>query len=92
MKPKEFCSLYLEYFGKKAPLPIAIYYSEYPDKESQTIPGCIFKQFHRAYKGEPVSFSEDNLTCGGGKLYLGIGPLPFSLRGGQAVLQQSQHW
>ena len=76
MNPKEFCSLFMEYFGKKAPLPIAVFYSEYPDKETKAIPGCMFKQLHRAYKGETVSFCEDTLNCGGGKLYLGIGPLP----------------
>ena len=76
MKPQDFCSLYLEFFGRKAPLPIAVYYSDYPDKETKYVPGCMFKQFYRAYKGETVSFSEDTLTCGGGKLYLGIGPLP----------------
>lgn len=76
MKPKDFCSLYLEFFGKKAPLPVAVYYSDYPDKGTIGLPGCMFKQFHRAYKGETVSFSEDSLTCGGGNLYLGLGPIP----------------
>ena len=48
MNPQEFCSLYLEYFGNKAPLPIAVYYSDNPDKETKGMTGCMFKQFHRA--------------------------------------------
>ena len=76
MTPKEFTDLYLKYFGEKAPLPIAVFYSDQPGIESKTIPGCMFKQFHRAYNGETVIFSEETLTCGGGKLYLGIGPIP----------------
>lgn len=76
MTPKEFIHLYNKYFGEKAPLPIAVFYSDQPEVESKTIQGCMFKQFYRVYKGETVSFSENNLTCGGGKLYLGLGPIP----------------
>lgn len=76
MTPRQFTDLYLEYFGAKAPLPIAVFYSDEPETDSKIVPGCMFKQFHRAYKGETVSFNEENLTCAGGKLYLGLGPRP----------------
>lgn len=76
MTPTEFIGLYLKYFGEKAPLPIAIFYSDEPESNNKLIPGCMFKQFHRASKGETVSFSEETLSCGGGKLYLGLGPIP----------------
>ena len=76
MTPGEFVELYLKYFGNNASLPIAVFYSDKPEIESKTIPGCMFKQFHRAYRGETVSFCENKFTCGGGKLYLGLGPIP----------------
>ena len=75
MRPTEFIKIYKDCFGDNATLPLAVVYSDVPMGESGHIPGCIFKQFHRAYNGETVSFSTDNLTCGGGKLYSGLGPV-----------------
>lgn len=76
MTTKEFIGQYTEFFGEAAPLPLAVVYSDYPMGEGKNIPGCMFKQFHRAYNGETVTFDASNLTCGGGKLYVGIGPTP----------------
>lgn len=76
MKPIEFTGEYLKYFGEKAPLPIAVRYSDVPESSGKLIPGCMFKQFHRAYRGETVTLSAETLECGGGKLYLGLGPIP----------------
>jgi len=73
MRPTEFIKIYKDCFGDNATLPLAVVYSDVPMGESVNIPGCMFKQFHRAYNGETVSFSTDNLTCGGGKLYSGLG-------------------
>ncbi len=74
MNPSEFISEYLECFGSGAPLPLAVIYTDKPLGEPRNIKGCMFKQFHRAYKGETVTFDADSLTCGGGKLYTGLGP------------------
>lgn len=72
MTPSEFVKLYTEYFGDAAPLPIAVIYSDAPMGELRDIKGCMFKQFHRAYNGEAVTFDSGNLACGGGKLYSGF--------------------
>ncbi|MDE5872226.1 MAG: DUF169 domain-containing protein [Muribaculaceae bacterium] len=45
------------------------------------VPGCIFKQFHKAANGTTVTLSVANLTCGGGKPYLGLEPLPERVYG-----------
>lgn len=76
MTPTEFVSRYYEYFGEAAPLPIAIVYSDKPMGEVKSIPGCMFKQFHRAYNGETVTLDAAHFTCGGGKLYAGLGTTP----------------
>lgn len=74
MNPSEFISEYRECFGTSAPLPLAVVYTDMPMGEVRNIPGCMFKQFHRAYNGETVTFDAGSLTCGGGKLYTGLGP------------------
>lgn len=76
MKPIEFLTKYAEYFGEKAQLPIAVRYSNEPLGRLDNIAGCLFKQFHKAYRGETVSLGASNFTCGGGKLYTGLGPVP----------------
>lgn len=74
LNPSEFISRYKEYFGAAAPLPLAVLYTETPMGEIRNIPGCMFKQIHRAYKGETVTFDAGSLSCGGGRLYTGLGP------------------
>ena len=76
MKPTDFISQYTEFFGDSATLPIAVVYSDTPMGEISKVPGCMFKQFHRAYRGETVTLDADNFTCCGGKLYSGLGPVP----------------
>lgn len=76
MTPTEFISRYTEYFGGAAPLPIAVVYSDKPMGVVKSIPGCMFKQFHHAYNSEIVTLDATHFTCGGGKLYAGLGPTP----------------
>ncbi len=76
MTPIEFMTRYTEYFGEEAPLPIAVVYSDKPMGEMKTMPGCMFKQLHRANNGETVTLDASSLTCGGGKLYAGLGSTP----------------
>ena len=76
MTPRQFIELYTAYFGENAPLPIAVIYTDSPLGELRQIPGCLFKQIHRAYNGEPVTFCADNLACGGGRFYAGFAPAP----------------
>lgn len=75
MNPSEFIAEYRECFGASVPLPLAVVYADKPLSEPWNIAGCMFKQFHRAYKGETVTFDAESLTCGGGKLYTGLGPV-----------------
>lgn len=79
MNPREFVNKYRVYFGDKAPLPIVVKYSKEPYGSLENISGCMFKQLHRAYNGESVSLCKNNLTCGGGKLYTGLGPTPLGV-------------
>lgn len=81
MNPSEFIFQYRRYFGDAAPLPIAVIYTYLPISDLEYVPGCIFKQFHRAAKGTTVTLCAANLTCGGGKPYLGMGPLPERVYG-----------
>lgn len=74
MTTSDFISEYRECFGASAPLPLAVVYTDMPLSEPRNITGCMFKQFHRAYNGETVTFDAESLTCGGGKLYTGLGP------------------
>lgn len=74
--PKQFIEQYSEYFGDAAPLPIAVIYTDSPLGELRQISGCMFKQIHRAGIGETVTFSADNLACGGGRFYSGFAPAP----------------
>lgn len=76
MTSQEFIDSYTEYFGESAPLPLAVVYSVHPLGEKQNVAGCMFKQFHRAYNGNTVTLDSSNFTCGGGKLYAGLGPIP----------------
>lgn len=76
MTSLEFIDRYSEYFGECTPLPLAVVYSEYPLGEKQNVTGCMFKQFHMAYNGNTVTLDSCNFTCGGGKLYTGLGPIP----------------
>ena len=76
MKPQEFVKQYTEFFGDAAPLPVAVCYTDEPLGDPRTVAGCMFKQFHRVLRGETLTFSAENLTCGGGKLYAGLGPTP----------------
>ncbi|MDE6072997.1 MAG: DUF169 domain-containing protein [Muribaculaceae bacterium] len=79
MNPKEFIDKYVTSFGEYAPLPLAVIYSESPLGERKYVTGCMFKQFHRAYNGEPVTLDTANFTCGGGTLYAGLGPIPMGV-------------
>lgn len=76
MIPTEFKTKYIEYFGEAAPLPLAVIYTDTPLGEIKSIPGCMFKQIHRATRGENMTLDAEHFTCGGGKLYTGLGPTP----------------
>lgn len=76
MKPIEFAEKFKEYFGEKSQLPIVVKYSIEPYGTLENIGGCMFKQFHKAFNGESISFCKGTLTCGGGKLYNGLGLIP----------------
>ena len=76
MKPQEFSKQYNDYFGEAAQLPIAVCYTDTPMSEPRAVEGCMFKSFHRVFNGEILTFSAASLSCGGGKLYAGLGPTP----------------
>lgn len=75
MTPADFITVYRECLGADAPLPLAVVYTDKPLSDPRNIAGCMFKQFHRAYNGETVTFNAESLSCGGGKLYTGLGPV-----------------
>lgn len=81
MNPQEFAKLFTEYFGERALLPMCLIYSEKPLGTINDVSGCMFKQFHHVFNGETVTFSDEKFTCGGGKLYCGLGPTPERVYG-----------
>lgn len=75
MTPRQFAEQYVNYFGEAAMLPVALCYTDAPKNEPRVIKGCMFKQFHRLFKGETITLDATSITCGGGKLYSGMGTM-----------------
>lgn len=76
MTVSEFITAYREAFGEKPSLPLVFWYSDTPVAVTDKIEGCFFKGVWRARQGQAVALSADVISCGGGKLYTGFGPLP----------------
>ena len=81
MNVSEFVKSYRDYFGEAVQLPIAVRYTDNPLGESRVVTGCMFKQFHRVFNGEVLTFTPETLTCGGGKFYAGLAPMPERVYG-----------
>ncbi len=76
METGKFIDTFREAFGEKPPLPIAIWYSEGQITETPKVGGCYFKYLNEIRCGATVSFSLDNIGCGGGKFYSGFSAMP----------------
>lgn len=76
MTPAEFTRRYIIYFGAAAPLPLAVLYSDAQLGGVQSVPGCMFKQLHRATCGETVTLHASDNSCRGGKFYTGLAGIP----------------
>ena len=76
MNNKQFIENYKEAFGEKAALPIAFWHSDKPVAEPQPVNGCFFPAFEKVREGQPVSFDDTTMKCGGGKFYCGLSPMP----------------
>lgn len=72
MNVTDFIVHFREAFGEQMELPIAFWYSDTAEKESETIKGCFFKCFHKIRKGESIALSRHSITCGGGLFYTGF--------------------
>ncbi len=76
MTPDQFNQLYRRCFGDNAPLPLAVVYSDEPMSEPMSVPGCMFKQLHKANSGGVVTYTAQSLNCGGGRAYTGLDSIP----------------
>lgn len=76
MNVNYFINNYIDAFGNNVDLPIAFYYDDAPLAKTEKVSGCLFKYFDRIRNGEVVSLNEENIACGGGKLYTGFAPMP----------------
>jgi uncharacterized protein (DUF169 family) len=75
----KFLRLWEEYFGK-AELPIIFYYTDNtPDLETAAKPKgwrCFIGELAKVRKGQSLVFSEESVSCGGGRRYLGYSSKP----------------
>ena len=67
-----FIANYREAFGKRAELPIAFWYSDKLENETEKINGCFFKGMQQAREGKTISLNAEIIGCGGGKFYTGF--------------------
>ena len=68
---QEFITAFKEAFTETSELPLAFWYDDEPVAETPKIPGCMLKVMDKARKGEPITFSADNISCFGGRYYAG---------------------
>lgn len=76
MDIRQFIEDYKEAFGEKAALPIAFWHSDTSVAEPQPAIGCFFPAFEKVMDGQPVSFDDTTMKCGGEKFYCGLAPMP----------------
>ena len=67
MTIKEFVENYREAFGERAPLPIAVAYSDTPAAEVKSVPRCMIGAISKVRSGEPLALCAENVLCGGGR-------------------------
>lgn len=72
-----FMTNYREAFGERAELPIAFWYSDKQESETDKIGGCFFKGLQQVREGKPISLNSDVIGCGGGKFYTGFTEMPI---------------
>lgn len=71
-----FITNYREAFGEGAELPIAFWYSDKLEGETEKINGCFFKGMQQVREGKTISLNADVIGCGGGKFYTGFTEMP----------------
>ena len=72
-----FMTNYREAFGERAELPIAFWYSDKQESETEKIGGCFFKGLQQVREGKTISLNSDVIGCGGGKFYTGFTEMPI---------------
>ena len=72
-----FMTNYREAFGERAELPIAFWYSDKQESETEKIGGCFFKDLQQVREGKTISLNSDVIGCGGGKFYTGFTEMPI---------------
>ena len=72
-----FMTNYREAYGERAELPIAFWYSDKQENETEKISGCFFKGLQQVREGKTISLNSDVIGCGGGKFYTGFTEMPI---------------
>lgn len=81
MEINTFLADYREAFGESAQLPIAFWYANEAAGATGKSNGCMFRLLPEMHAGEAISFSQETLTCGGGKFYCGFTAMPERVPG-----------
>ena len=58
-----FMTNYREAFGERAELPIAFWYSDKQENETEKISGCFFKGLQQVREGKTISLNSDVIGC-----------------------------
>ena len=76
MDIRTFITNYYEAFCKQAELPIAFWYSDQLEAETEKVNGCFFKYIQQVREGKIISLNAETIGCGGGKFYTGFTDMP----------------
>lgn len=76
MRPQEFVERFYQAFSDKAPLPIAVWYSNEAVERESRVPRCMIGAIRKVCGGQALSLSSENVQCGGGGLYTAFRPMP----------------
>lgn len=58
-------------FGDGLKLPVAVWYSDSPAGEVAMLPHCMFEGLPLVEAGKTLTFTQETLHCGGGRIYCG---------------------
>lgn len=89
MTIQEFIAKYREAFGESVPFPVAFGYSEKAVTAVKKMPRCMIGAIRKVCDGEPLTLSEDNVLCGGGRLYTAFASMPDRV---PAFVSETEHY
>lgn len=80
MESKSLIEKFRLAFGEKAPLPIAISYTDAPVREPEEKMHCMMNYLIKAKEGLATSMTGSTIYCRGGKVYTGFAEMNEGVR------------